>query len=158
MMDHEQLAAMQAYLGPVLTGEACPMMVRQVPVPFLNLVWPHVAPWIAERVVARSNGEFSLEGIAERLLTGEWQLWVVFDGSYRAVLATELTKEGIARVHFATGRGAEDWKHLIGEIEEWARDNGSSRLRMYARKGWAKHLPDFKMTHVVLEKDLTDGQ
>lgn len=146
--------AMQAYMAPVLSGAPCPMVLRQVPVPFLNVVWPQVSQWIAERVVERSNGELSLAGIAERLLTGEWQLWVVVDGTYRAVLATELTKEGIARINFATGRGAEDWKHLIDEIKEWARQQGCHHLKMLARKGWAKHLPEFKISHVMLEMDL----
>jgi len=158
MMTEQQMAAMQAYFAPVLMGEPCAMTLRQVPLPFLEVVWPHVAPWISERVVERSNGEFSIEGIAEKLITGAWQLWVVFDGEYRAVLATEITKEGIARIHFATGKGADRWKHLIDDIKAWAKNQGCHRLHMLARKGWARHLPEFKVTHVLLETDLTDGQ
>lgn len=154
MMDQTEVSAMQAYLAPILMGEPCEMCVKQIPIPFLNVVWPHVSPWIAERVVERSRGEFSIAGIAEKLLSGKWQLWVVWDGTYRAVLATELTKEGIARIHFATGKGASDWRHLIADIEDFAKANGCSRLSMLARKGWATHLKDFKLTHVLLEKDI----
>jgi len=157
-LTQDEAEAIRAYLGPLVTGEACAPIVRQIPVPLLDHVWPHVCDWIAERVVARSKGRFSLQGIAGKLLRGEWQLWVVWDGAYRAVLATELSAEGVARINFATGRGADDWAHLIGDIEQWAKEQGAHCLEMLARKGWARHMKSYRVSHVLLEKDLRDGQ
>lgn len=157
----DELASMQAYLGPLLTGEACPVMVRQVPIPFLRLVWPHVVERIA-RVVERSAGRMTIDNIADRLLRGEEQMWVVYDGAIRAVLTTEIVvwpsgmKTG--RINWCTGNGADQWRELVADIHDWSKAQGAVKFEMMARKGWAKLLPDHKISHVLLEKDLTDGQ
>jgi hypothetical protein len=50
------------------------------------------------------------------------------------------------------------WIHLIADIEDWAKDQGAIRLKMTARKGYPKRFKElfasYKMTHVLLEKDL----
>ena len=155
--------AMHAYIAPVIdrTPVDAPIL-RQVPLPYLGKVWPDISSWVAG-VVERSDGRWSIEIIAKQLLNGTWQLWVVWDGeNVAAVIATELYSEAtglpLARVVFTTGTGAAKWSHLIADIEDWARGQGARKLEMMARKGWAKHLQSYKMTHVLLEKDLTDGQ
>ena len=153
---------MQAYIAPVLDRVAVEApILRQVPVPYLAQVWPDIASWISG-VVERSDGRWSIELIAKQFLSGNWQLWVVWDGeAVAAVIGTEIYVEGtgmnLARVVFTTGTGAAKWTHLLSDIEDWARDQGAVKLEMMARKGWAKHLPAYKMTHVLLEKDLRHG-
>ena len=114
---------------------------------------------LLESVVERSNGRYSVPGMLQRFATKDWILWIVWDGSVRAVLATELYHDisGMlcCTIRFATGKGAAGWTHLLSEIEDWARANGCQRLDMLARKGWAKHLPEYTMSHIMLEKDLT---
>jgi hypothetical protein len=114
---------------------------------------------LMESIVERSNGRYSVPGMLERFARGDWILWIVWDGAVRAIVGTELYRDisGIkcCMIRFATGREAATWTHLLDEIETWARDEGCQRLDMIARKGWAKHLPDYKMSHVFLEKDLT---
>ena len=157
----EELRNMAAYLGPVLTGGRSDTMVRQVPVPFLHGVWPQVSDYISQ-VIERSNGEWTVNAVADRLLRGDWQLWVVYDGEIKAIFATTLAVEDsgatIATIPFVTGRRAEDWIHLIADIEDWAKDQGAIRLKMTARKGYPKRFKElfasYKMTHVLLEKDL----
>lgn len=154
---------MHAYIAPVLTRVRVDApILRQVPVPYLANVWPDIASWIAS-VVERSEGRWSVEMMATQFLNGTWQLWVVWDGAaVAAVIGTEVYTEGtgmtLARVVFTTGVGAAKWSHLISEIEDWARGQGAVKLEMMARKGWAKHLQDYKMSHVLLEKDLRHGQ
>lgn len=113
---------------------------------------------LLEDVVERHQGELSMAGIAGKFSRKEWILWLVWDGSIRAVLATELYHDvgGMkrCRVPFCTGAEAKKWVHLLSEIEAWARSEGCEKFDMIARKGWAKHLQDYRMTHVVLEKDL----
>lgn len=158
MIEPAEMQAMQAYLGPIVTGEACDPIVRQVPTPLLGALWPQVATLVAA-VVERADGRWTLDDVTSRLVTGDWQLWVVWDGEVRAVIATELMVEAsgmrVARIVFATGSGAARWAHLIAEIEAWARTQECVKLEMMARKGWARHLPDYKMSHVLLERDLS---
>ena len=149
--------AMHDYIAPVITRQATPLLLRQVPISYLREVWPHVAGMLGS-VVERSDGCWTLANMAQKLTAEEWQLWVIYDGEYRGVLATELFFEASgmkkARVVFCTGVGAKQWVKLLSEIESWAQDQGCERIEMIARKGWARHLEDYKMTHVLLEKDL----
>jgi len=152
--------AAHAYIAPVI--EKVPVeapILRQVPPEFLAQVWPDVASWIAG-VVERSDGRWSIEIMARQFVSGDWQMWVVWNGeNVSAVIGTELysydgTGMQAARIVFTTGTGAAKWSHLIADIEQWARDQGAVKFEMMARKGWAKFMPDYKMTHVLLEKDL----
>lgn len=151
--------AMAAYIAPVTQRVRVESpILRQVPMPFLGSIWPDVSSWIIG-IVERSEGRWTVETIARQVLEGKWQLWVVWDGeAVKAVIATELYTEDtglkLARVVFTSGKDAAAWSHLIAELEEWARDEGAAKFEMMARKGWAKHLPAYKMTHVLLEKDL----
>lgn len=155
--------AMHVYIAPVIDRATVPSpILRQVPVPYLAQVWPDIASWIAG-VVDRSDGRWSIEMIATSFLTGDWQLWVVWDGeAVAAVVATELytynsTGMKLARVVMTTGQHAAKWAHLISEIEAWAVEQGADKIELMARKGWVKHMPAYKMTHVLLEKDLRRG-
>ena len=129
-----------------------------VPPDKLGDVFPHIQAAL-EGVAERSQGRFSVAGIIDRIARKEWILWVVFsDGAVLSVLTAELYRDvsGIkcCRIPFCTGNGAASWVHLLATIEDWARAEGCERFDMIARKGWAKHLPDYKLTHVLLEKDL----
>ncbi len=112
-----------------------------------------------EAIVERSKGRYSVPGMLKRFATGDWHLWIVWDGTVRAIVATELYLDvsgmKCCTIRFATGRDASGWAHHLDEIEAWARTEGCGRLDMIARKGWAKHLPAYRMSHVFLEKDLT---
>lgn len=146
-----------AYLGPILTGEACEPILRQIPRNCMEWAWPQIEGFVAS-VAKRSEGRLRMRDIVECILSGKWQLWVVYDGTFKAAVATEIMTEAsgmkVARIVFTTGRDAEQWKHLIKDIEDWARHQDCTKLEMMARKGWAKHLPDYKLSHVLLEVDL----
>lgn len=122
---------------------------------------PRVLPMVSrllEKVIARSHGRYSLEGVVPRLLRGEWHLWVVWDGSPKAIVATDLyTDVGgnkACMIRFCSGEDAGSWTHLLVKIEMWAKAEGCRFIDMDARKGWAKHLPDYTVTHWVLQKAL----
>ncbi len=114
---------------------------------------------LLEAVVDRSNGVWTVPAMLRLFATKRWYLWVVWDGTVRGIVGTEIhtvpSGKHICSIRFCTGRGAKDWTHLLSEIEAWARDNDCARIDMLARKGWAKHLPEYRLTHVQLEKDLT---
>ena len=118
---------------------------------------PEVAEKL-ERVAERSNGRWMVSGMIDKFATGQWHLWLVWDGVIRAVVATELYTEmtGIKclTIRFCTGRQLERWKHLIAVLEDFAVAEGCVFSDMVSRKGYARELPDYKLTHVLLEKDL----
>jgi hypothetical protein len=106
-----------------------------------------------------SRGRYSVEGILGQVFKADWQLWAVITGEHlQALLATELSVElsgnRSASISFAVGENPREWVHLIDELENWARSQGCSRLEIWARKGWAKMLQDYKLSHVLLEKHL----
>ena len=154
MQTQPQLTAHSA--GLRLAADA-PRLTAINPV-HLPELWPEIADLVAG-VVERSRGRYSNRGVAQHLMSGDWHLWVVgVDGEIRAIVATELYRDvsGIkcCTIRFCTGRGSETWTHLLEQIEAWARADGCVRMDMIARKGWAKRLPDYRLSHVYLEKKL----
>ena len=135
-------------------------VLQQISPDQIEAAWPMIEDQIKE-VCARTGGRWTLDGVAMRFLERKWQLWIVWDGRLRAVLATELHLEMSGQktcdVRFCTGGHSLEWVHLIEHLELWAQAEGCTRLAMIARKGWAKRLPDYHMTHVHLEKALPHG-
>lgn len=129
----------------------------QIPPQAVANVLPMVRGML-DGIAERSRGRWSVSGLFQKFIQAEWQLWMVWDGRPRAVVGTELYLEmtgmKCCMIRFCTGSGAAEWSHLLSRIEDWAAEQGCERLDMLARKGWAKHLPDYKLTHVELERDL----
>ena len=122
---------------------------------------PRVLPMVSDllkSVIERSHGRYSLEGLVPKLLKGEWQFWMVWDGAPRAIVATDLYVDVAGNrccmIRFCSGEDAGAWTHLLVKIELWAKAEGCKFLDMDARKGWAKHLRDYTVTHWVLQKAL----
>lgn len=118
-------------------------------------------PAVLERldsIVAKSNGRFSVPGILDKFARKAWVLWIVWDGSVRAVIATcvyeNLSDQRCCMIEFVSGQGAASWTHLLSGIEEYAQSEGCVRVEMVARKGWARYLPDYRMSYILMEKDL----
>lgn len=133
--------------------------VALVPVPreYLSSWWPLVADQI--RRVADRTPEWTLEGMVGRLERGEWLLWLVWDGSSVLGVGAShiwLADDGskILDIPFMTGRDMVRWHRLFERLEEYARGEGVSRMRLTARKGWARILKGFDVTHVLMEKGL----
>ena len=133
-------------------------VLQAIPPQYLGDVLPMILP-LLESIVERSKGRYSVPGMLTRFARKEWYLWIVWDGAVRAIVGTELYLDisgmKCCMIRFATGRDAAGWTHLLDQIEDWARSEGCARMDMIARKGWAKHLPEYRMSHVFLEKDLT---
>ncbi len=50
--------------------------------------------------------------------------------------------------------GMARWLHLLTPIENWARAEGCDAMRIMGRRGWSRVLPAYRLTRVVLEKEL----
>lgn len=158
MTPHTEQEAIVTYLGPIATREPSHLIIRQIPPALLHEMWPMLAPDVVA-VVDRARERWTVAHIAEMLITGQWQTWIVWDGEIQAVLATELYHEPsdlkCARAVFVGGRDMKRWAHLMSDLEDWARSEGCARFDMIISKGIAKHFPEYRMSHVLLEKDLT---
>ena len=140
-------AAQPSQHGPAL---------QLIPTEHVDRVWPLVEGLLIE-AADRSRGSMTIEGITDRLTKGDWQLWVVWDGSVVAVAATEVyhSLAGDKFCAICLVNGGLRWMHLLEDLERWAREvMGCKRMQMFAAKRWAKRLPEYKMRHVMLEKDL----
>ena len=149
----------QALTEPSHTSSSAvdPVLLRVDPKD-LSIIAEAVLPMI-ESVVARSRGRWTLIAVLRAIYEGQGDLWAVWDGqSIPMIVGTEIYTELSGRkylgIRFATGAGAKQYVRLIGPIEDYARANGCAAVDGWMRKGWAKHLPDYHMSHVLLEKDI----
>lgn len=133
----------------------------QLPPDVIPRLWP-VVSWRLEKgsVTGRASGRWSEESIYKNFATQKWQLWCAMEGKEcLAIVATELnvhpTGMKSALIVMATGDARDKWERIgMEKIEQWAREEGCSLLEMWARPGWHKVFPEWRMTHIMLEKRL----
>lgn len=137
------------------------MKLAQIPQTHVMQVWPLAADMLA-RAVEYSNG-ISLDEEGQLVAKGLKQLWMVIDDEaqpHKAVAAgiTSIKQHGdgtkTANIELFGGENMKAWFALKGDFESWAHDEGCTDIRLYARKGWAKHLPDYALTHYMMRKAL----
>lgn len=106
----------------------------------------------------RRGGLSSFRPVEASALAGEALLWLVSDGSsIQAAAVTELHATEWRKVCVIVACGGEDmcaWLPLLEGIEKYARTAGCEAVRIMGRKGWARMLASYRITRVVLEKEL----
>jgi hypothetical protein len=120
--------------------------------------WPMIEPYVPT-IIERSRGRVSLETLTVKISEGKQHVWTVWDGTeVLALVGLEIghapTGLKIATVNFCSGKDSPRWLHLMDELMDRAREIGCQKMEMWARKGWEKKFPEFKLTHVLLEVDL----
>lgn len=119
----------------------------------VNEFWPHVGGMIRVAIEATGLGEF--EPIEREVLDGKQLLWLAWNGTHvEAAATTQLVKPGVCVLTACSGHQRERWLPLFAKIEQYARDEGCSTMRIYGRKGWERVLDGYRVEHVVLEKNL----
>jgi hypothetical protein len=118
---------------------------------YVDQIWPIVSD-LVKRAIDRGFSSFSV--VEANVLDGLFLLWLVIDRE-KITAATITSLVGDACEIVATaGTGVNNWVHLIEGIEKYARAEGCVRVRIIGRKGWARLLPDYKQTAVVLERHI----
>ncbi len=118
-----------------------------------------IAPHL-HRAAEGSQGRMTFDAIVKHVMAGDWHLFVVVapTGRIEAVLCVNIWREvsgiKVCSVRFVVGEQPHKWVHLISELEDGARRAGCAKFEAWCRKGYAKYLPDYKLTHIQLEKDL----
>lgn len=118
--------------------------------------WPH-AKHLIRAAIERTNLS-SFEWIEKDILDGKQLLWLAWNGeSIEAAATTQLVGENCRPVCVLTacsGHQRERWIHLFEKIEQYAKNEGCSTMRIYGRKGWERVLDGYRVEHVILEKAL----
>ncbi len=139
------------------------MKLLQIPPDITDQVWGAVEPFL-KRAALYSGGTSDPSADRERIKNNFAQLWVIVeDESPHKIVAAGLTSiteypNGTRALMIELLSGEEHsmnlWAGLKAILEEWALQNGCFKSCCWARKGWAKRLPDYRLTHYILEKTL----
>jgi len=128
-------------------------------------VWPIIETFVEKGIEASFKDRYTVEALKKLVLDGTWHLWVAWEIDKQkphAIMMTELYNElsgiKVGSVRFLSGINRKNWLGLLPELERQMQEVGVVKFEMWARKGWARDLEDYKITHVLLEKDLSNGQ
>lgn len=117
--------------------------------------WPHVSDLI-HRAIRRTNLSHS-QDIDFDVLNGDGLLWIAWNGhAVEAAATTSLIETDTEKICVMTACGGANmrrWIGLLGKIEDYAKAEGCSRVRIFGRKGWVRVLEGYRVRNVILEKD-----
>lgn len=123
----------------------------------VDAAWPQIGRWF-EDIAEASDGLWTADELRRRVRNAKMQLWVPFDGTGpRGVVLSYVETDAFNTVVVmaTSGEGTPKWGGPNVEvIEDWARSIGSSRVVLYARRGWVKPMREYgyRPTHTILER------
>lgn len=135
------------------------MIARAIRPDLTHKVWPLIEQWVGE-ALTHGGGNDTPEKIRTALIGGTMQLWLAWDGSRaHGCCITELFESPRGKtcgLVIVSGRGFENWRHLIEPIKAWAVAEGCSRMEAGGRDGWGVHLKrdGWRRVRTVIEMDL----
>lgn len=138
------------------------MKLIQIPAETAELVWQLVAPMLA-KATSYSNGTRTLESERAAVMAGQKQLWSVIDTDNVQVknkvvaagvtsITTNPSQTKTLNIELFGGENMPAFFGLKNEFEAWAKAEGCADILVWGRKGLAKHLKDFELTHYILRK------
>jgi hypothetical protein len=122
----------------------------------VSRVWPLVAHLI--RAAMRKGRISEFADVEAAVLAGTQLLWVAADR--RAIWAAAVTQlsrangEKFCTIVACGGRERARWLPLKAELEKFAKAEGCTAIRIHGRRGWAREFPDYRLTRILLEKEL----
>jgi len=145
--------------------------MKLVNIPSFNLddVWSLVKKDISD-ALSYSGNHTDAQFVYDCIKENKMQLWVVWDKDksttlekYFGVVVTEIVKRKLIQscnIFIVTGKHRQKWQHLISVLEDFALKNNCTNMELIARKGWERIMEQFnyKKTHVVLEKSITNKE
>ena len=97
------------------------------------------------------------DDVARAVLAGDDYLWVANqDGKILAVAVTRISEDPKGRLCTIVACGGAEWPrfgHLIGVLENYARQERCRAVEICGRPGWARLLK-YRTTRVVLRREL----
>jgi hypothetical protein len=126
-----------------------------VPPCSVSVVWPQV--WHFIYGAMRRGGLSAYRPVAENVLDGRALLWIAYDGKkVQAAAVTEVQATEWRKVCIIVACGGENlcWPDLIQPLEQFARAEGCTAVRIMGRPGWERVLKEYRRKRVVLEKEI----
>lgn len=118
--------------------------------------WPLAEKYILD--VEIKTGLVESTEVRKLVMGGEATMWLAADGTtVVGAGVTRLVKDRCGKVCEIFAWGADDQSKcapLLKTIEKFARKEGCASVRLMGRRGWARLLSDYRLTAVVLEKEL----
>ena len=143
------------------------MNLVNIPTSNLDDVWNLVNKDISD-ALSYSGNHTDAQFVYDCVKENKMQLWVVWDkdkpttiDKYYGVVVTEIIKRKLKQscnIFIVTGKHRQRWQHLVKVLEDFALENNCTSMELFARKGWQRIMEqfDYKQTHVVLEKQITN--
>lgn len=144
--------------APSSTPSSPKTILHLVPVEFVQAAWPGPVEDLVTQAVDR-DGLYGAEDILGLLKKGLMRLWVAGskEKGAEAIAVTEILqfpRGSVFSIILCTGQDRERWVSHLRAMEAWAKEQGCVRSRPITRKGWAKDLADYRLTHYFWEKRL----
>lgn len=137
-------------------------VLHLVPVEFVGAAWQGAVDELVSAACDR-DGLYGADDLFSALCKGLMRLWVAGskkDGGevvIEAVAVTEILQFPRMKafgIVICTGQDRQRWVSHLRTMEAWAKEQGCGMSRPITRKGWAKDLSDYRLTHYVWEKRL----
>lgn len=124
----------------------------------LPAVWKAIEPLI-ERGCAYSGGALDPQSVVDGVLTGRAKLIALADErEINSVMALQVvampTGQRVLEVILVGGRDVEAWAPFEPQLDAIGLAEGCEKVRTMGRKGWARRLPHWRLSAIVLERDL----
>ena len=117
-------------------------------------VWPRVDNYIRQAIIQGGVGT-DFNEVVDDLVNERALLWIGFDRDANLIVSAGVTQLTTDKVCTLVAYGGRREDHLLQTIEDYARAEGCTRMRVLGRKGWIRVLKNYHQPYVVLEKELT---
>jgi hypothetical protein len=121
----------------------------------VSKIWPQARELIRAAIEATDLSDFA--DIEKQVLSGDQLLWLAISDHIEAAATTHLIKtrgKPVLIVTACAGHQRERWIALRHRVENYAKAEGCSCVRLYGRKGWERELKDYRVEYVIMEKAL----
>ena len=140
------------------------MHIKQVPTGYVQFVWPVIKDFV-DKSAAYSGGRTSSEKIKKDCEDGTVFLWVAHDDEHETHgfvtgQLSDYSDMKVLALQFTGGRKLKEWANdMWSALEDFARENGCSKIEGAGRIGWLRFMKQFGCTPAfyIYEKDLRDG-
>jgi hypothetical protein len=79
------------------------------------------------------------------------QLWTSRNDVIEAALVTTL-QDDYCLLLCAGGDNADEWTQWLPIVEQWAKEHGMNKMRLYGRIGWLRKLKGFRAEYTKMTK------
>lgn len=134
-----------------------PADLARVPAGQIDQAWPYARDLIA-RAMVRGGGASDFARVEREVLSGLQVLWLAHaGGKIEAAAVTQLISvdgRKICIIVACGGIGRARWLPLIAQIEDHAKTEACSAMRVAGRPGWQRVLKGYGVKYVTLEKEI----